>query len=339
MTLVSNGLNNNTKPYTWTFADATARTSATGFVAADIGSWAVQLSDGTVWELTATTPTWTQRGGGSGLTNPMTTTGDLITGGASGAAQRLGIGTSGQVLTVVSGAPAWASGGGGGAPTSTPYVTTASDATLTAEVVLPDLAGSPDIAGAGGAGSSEEFDSASPTGFAWTPSAPAASDSNTTIKSALYINSTDATERFYVKTWSAAGAFDIRAKLCLALGAQNGAIGLYADDGSTSGIRVITLLYFNAASSNIQVQCYTSPSGGAFAQVGSAVDLPARYFLPVYVRLARDGSNVVTGYWSADGILWQSFGTVTRAATLTRLGVRSANAAHTGYVEWLRSSV
>ncbi len=40
--------------------------------------------------------------------SPMTTDGDLITGGASGSAMRLGIGTEGQVLTVVSGAVAWA---------------------------------------------------------------------------------------------------------------------------------------------------------------------------------------------------------------------------------------
>lgn len=41
--------------------------------------------------------------------SPMTTTGDLIIGGASGAGTRLGIGSSGQVLTVVSGSPAWGS--------------------------------------------------------------------------------------------------------------------------------------------------------------------------------------------------------------------------------------
>jgi hypothetical protein len=53
---------------------------------------------------------------GSGFSNPMTTAGDLIDGGSSGTPQRLGIGSTGQVLTVVSGAPAWqpASGGSGG---------------------------------------------------------------------------------------------------------------------------------------------------------------------------------------------------------------------------------
>ena len=53
-------------------------------------------------------------GSQSGFANPMTTAGDLITGGAAGAAQRLGIGSNSYVLTVVSGAPAWAAASGGG---------------------------------------------------------------------------------------------------------------------------------------------------------------------------------------------------------------------------------
>ena len=45
---------------------------------------------------------------GSGpMTNPMTTLGDTIYGGASGIPTRLGIGSVGQVLTVSGGAPAW----------------------------------------------------------------------------------------------------------------------------------------------------------------------------------------------------------------------------------------
>ena len=42
----------------------------------------------------------------------MTTAGDMIDGGTAGAPQRLAIGTSGQVLTVQSGAPAWAAATG-----------------------------------------------------------------------------------------------------------------------------------------------------------------------------------------------------------------------------------
>lgn len=51
---------------------------------------------------------------GGGMANPMTTAGDIIIGGTSGAPTRLAAGTNTYVLTMVSGAPAWAAGGGGG---------------------------------------------------------------------------------------------------------------------------------------------------------------------------------------------------------------------------------
>lgn len=52
----------------------------------------------------------------SGFANPMTTSGDIIYGGASGTPTRLPKGTDGQVLTLASGIPSWAAatGGGGG---------------------------------------------------------------------------------------------------------------------------------------------------------------------------------------------------------------------------------
>jgi hypothetical protein len=54
---------------------------------------------------------------GTALANPMTTEGDIITGGTSGVPERLGAGSEDDVLTIVSGVPAWAeaSGGAGGA--------------------------------------------------------------------------------------------------------------------------------------------------------------------------------------------------------------------------------
>ena len=50
-------------------------------------------------------PTWI-----SAFTNPMTTTGDTIYGGASGVPEALPIGTTGEVLTVESGIPSWQPG-------------------------------------------------------------------------------------------------------------------------------------------------------------------------------------------------------------------------------------
>lgn len=52
-------------------------------------------------------------GGGGGMSNPMTTAGDIIIGGSSGAPQRLAADADGYVLTLVSGAPAWAASSGG----------------------------------------------------------------------------------------------------------------------------------------------------------------------------------------------------------------------------------
>ena len=50
----------------------------------------------------------------SGMTNPMTTSGDTIYGGASGIPTRLPKGTDGQVLKLASGVPSWANESGGG---------------------------------------------------------------------------------------------------------------------------------------------------------------------------------------------------------------------------------
>jgi hypothetical protein len=48
----------------------------------------------------------------TGMTNPMTTTGDTIYSSSGSTPARLGIGTTGQVLTVASGVPSWATPSG-----------------------------------------------------------------------------------------------------------------------------------------------------------------------------------------------------------------------------------
>jgi hypothetical protein len=50
----------------------------------------------------------------AGMTNPMTTTGDTIYSSSGSTPARLGIGTTGQILTVAGGVPTWASPAGGG---------------------------------------------------------------------------------------------------------------------------------------------------------------------------------------------------------------------------------
>lgn len=50
----------------FTYANAAARTGATGFTSADIGKAALQTDNNTLWFLSATTPTWVQIGAAGG---------------------------------------------------------------------------------------------------------------------------------------------------------------------------------------------------------------------------------------------------------------------------------
>jgi len=47
-------------PYAWTYASATSREGATGFVSGDVGKFARQLDDDSIWMLITVTPTWVQ---------------------------------------------------------------------------------------------------------------------------------------------------------------------------------------------------------------------------------------------------------------------------------------
>ena len=61
--------------------------------------------------INSTSASW--QNAASGFSNPMTTKGDIIIENATPAPDKLGIGTTGQVLTVVSGLPAWANSASG----------------------------------------------------------------------------------------------------------------------------------------------------------------------------------------------------------------------------------
>lgn len=82
---------------------STAAPAYSSIVAADLPN--IPIAGGGTGQTTATT--------GFNALSPMTTAGDIIVGGTSGAGTRLGVGSNTQVLTVVSGAPAWAAAGSG----------------------------------------------------------------------------------------------------------------------------------------------------------------------------------------------------------------------------------
>jgi hypothetical protein len=96
----------------WVFASAAARDAAV--TSPQEGNFAY-LKDtnvttyytGSAWANLDTT----------GMTNPMTTTGDTIYSSSGSTPARLGIGTTGQILTVAGGVPSWATPAGGGGMT------------------------------------------------------------------------------------------------------------------------------------------------------------------------------------------------------------------------------
>jgi hypothetical protein len=110
----------------WVFASATARDAAV--TSPQEGNFAY-LKDtnvttyytGSAWANLDTT----------GMTNPMTTTGDTIYSSSGSTPARLGIGSTGQVLTVAAGIPSWSTpAAGGGLTLITPTSTANSGGTV-----------------------------------------------------------------------------------------------------------------------------------------------------------------------------------------------------------------
>ncbi len=110
----------NAKAYRWVYADSTEREAAVGFVAQDVGALALQLSDASLWILAdAGGPTWVAAAGTAGMSNPMTTAGDIIVGGSGGSPARLAKGADATVLTIDPSThlPVWAAPSAGSALT------------------------------------------------------------------------------------------------------------------------------------------------------------------------------------------------------------------------------
>ena len=68
----------------------------------------------------------------TGMTNPMTTTGDIVYASSGSTPGRIGIGSTGNVLTVAGGIPSWAAPAGGGKVLQVVQATTATTTTITA---------------------------------------------------------------------------------------------------------------------------------------------------------------------------------------------------------------
>ena len=223
-----------------------------------------------------------------------------------------------------------------------PFVTTAAVTGLTGEKVIPGLAGSADRAGAGPASQviTEEYDTTT-EGLTWTPSAPSGHDSHTTVPSHLYARTTDSTERFALRAFSPAGAFDARCHLSCAMeGAVVGAFGLMlANAGNTDRVVVSFNPSDNGSGGNgtgFYVRAYTY-TGGTYTQRGTTWAAGSAR----YLRITRDASNNVSFWFSFDGLIWTLIVTQAFTFTPTQIGYRVAVFASTAGAmvsDWLRAS-
>ena len=96
----------------WVFASAAARDAAV--TSPQEGNFAFLKDTNTTTYYTGSA--WTNLDT-TGMVNPMTTTGDTIYASSGSTPARLGIGSTGQVLTVSGGVPSWATPAGGGGQT------------------------------------------------------------------------------------------------------------------------------------------------------------------------------------------------------------------------------
>lgn len=221
-----------------------------------------------------------------------------------------------------------------GAPSDAKYVVTESNDTLSAEVVIPGLAGSADIKQGGVV--AYEFDSgASP--LTWS-AAVDTENVNSTVKSHLYVQDNGASETLGTADFSRTGTFDIRCKI--SVGAEEGtstalpACGLVVGDSAMNN-RVLVLLYFSGSNDRYQIDAYTFTSS-TYTQRGASNTGMANC---VYLRITRDNSNNVSMYWSSDGITWLLIATQSFTYTQAKVGLRLAPASITTTVavDWIRS--
>jgi hypothetical protein len=281
-------------PYQWSYADAAARTGASGFAPGDVGKLARQLDDNSLWLLTSTTPTWVAVGGS-----------------------------------------------GGGAPADARYVVATANDSLSTEIVIPSLAASADIVGAAGAGTAEEFDSAS-HGLTWD-TVPAVADSDTTIKSHLYIEHTVAGATYYAtKDWAPAGAFDARTKVSVGSDHTLSAFAQARLIVMTSDLGTGLLLSFgvNREAQRANVEAYTFSGGTPTKREGTWYAYGVNQ---CYLRLTRDASNNCRFYWSSNGLVWWLIAEQSHTFTAEKLGIgvylTSGGSKAIVAVDWLRTDV
>jgi hypothetical protein len=227
----------------------------------------------------------------SGLTNPMTTAGDIIVGGSSGTPTRLAAGTSGYVLT---------SNGAGVAPS---YQAASGGSVPLGMSIQPDWPPSP-------AGSRDDEFTDSVLNAAWTKvnwTSASASLSNS------YLSITPDVGAFHIdlitQPQPASTPWTITIKMALPVSVANTWAGLCVYDGT----KLITWAVFNNAGLKYSRWTNVSTNSSDTAQTSTGLAFGWTY---TYLRIKNDGTNLIFSY-SPNGVVWYTDVTESKTAFLS----------------------
>ena len=246
----------------------------------------------------------------AGMTNPMTTQGDVIYGGASGTPTRLGIGTAGQVLKTNAGAtaPEWADeSGGGGDGYGAGY-----------DPARPPASGLNAV--------SDEFaDSSLHADWTWTTS-PSGTISEAEYPGWLYMigAGTDAAgaeyrlRRAFVPGGSTEFTIATRLRLAFPNGNFTVSIGVGALDTSDNVIGGMRLRSdgTSTASKAFRIMFGGGAPGSAFGPFQPPIGMIDMWFM-----IHRTTGDAYNYYFSGNGMVWHFVGTSSSGTSVQKVGI------------------
>ena len=206
-------------------------------------------------------------------------------------------------------------GGGSGAPSTAKYVTTASDGTLSAEIVLPFLADYfADKAPGSPSSDDDEFDDDSIAG-AWSQIGTPDTMSESTYHGKLYVQDNDSTPCGVRKSYApgASTAFTVVVKLSGILVAAFSNIILAVETSAPADIAL-----FGIQNNNAGFLRYRSKNGGSET---NPAFIGTDYGDHHYLMLQRSASDVYALKHSADGINWYQVSSFTNSGTVANVAI------------------